>query len=150
MRPLLASLIVGTTERIFTSICEIAALDGYAGRRLGQCLSGSSLKGRILMAWHLVLKAAWMFDHGGATAIDSSMAKAGAASIASEVSQLAASILPILQADPDRSLERFIRNAKAFDILEGTGDMQRLMIAKLLGPSGRKLTFQGDSKPVEQ
>ncbi|MBU1315036.1 MAG: acyl-CoA dehydrogenase [Alphaproteobacteria bacterium] len=141
MRPLLSSLIVGTTMRNLETICGAFEADGTPGRRRARQISCSGLRARVHMAWQLVLKAAWMFDHAGGSALDSSMAKAAAASVAAEVSYLACSTMQDVSLEESASLEMFVRNAKAFDILEGTGDMQRLMITKLMGGRSRGLIF---------
>lgn len=137
MRPMLTSIIVGTCRRIRTAFYE--RVEGYRldGR---QRVNGATVTGtlgemdRLIAASRLLaLKAAWKYDHGHGMSKDASMAKAYASRAAMHMAEQALSVLGLdaLCGAPD--LERAYRDAKGFDILEGTGDMQRLMITALHG-----------------
>jgi acyl-CoA dehydrogenase len=81
----------------------------------------------------LALRAAWSYDEGRRGPLDGSLAKASAATAAAQLAAALTDVLPeraALLADP---LGRFCRDSYAFDILEGTGDMHRLMVARRFG-----------------
>jgi acyl-CoA dehydrogenase len=92
------------------------------------------LRARVQASQMLALRAAWIYDSGGRASLDASMAKAMASTLAMDVAQRLAAMLPLQAASRGNPLEKFFRDAKAFDILEGTGDMQRLMIARAFAP----------------
>jgi acyl-CoA dehydrogenase len=60
------------------------------------------------------------------------MAKALAAHVAMRVCTEAMDIAGLAGLDAESPLERLFRDAKAFDLLEGTGDIQRLTVSKAL------------------
>lgn len=133
-RPVLASVIVGSCARVLDELTEY--IEHHAPkpahwRRAHVKELLSSIHGRISAARFLCHKAAWRHEQGLTVSKDSSMAKAYASRIAMEISEsvLQAVGLEGLHARP--VFERFYRDAKAYDILEGTGDMQRLMITRL-------------------
>jgi acyl-CoA dehydrogenase len=59
-----------------------------------------------------------------------SIAKAYAARVTAHVTRTALTLAGLDGIAHCPSLEQSCRDAKAFDIMEGTGDMQRLMIAR--------------------
>jgi acyl-CoA dehydrogenase len=85
---------------------------------------------RARAAQLLALRAAWKYDRGERSSRDASMAKACSATLAMDLAHRLAALFPLHAASRGNPLEKFVRDAKAFDILEGTGDMQRLMIAR--------------------
>ncbi len=133
-RPVLASVIIGSCARVLdelTAYIEHHAPKPMHWRRAHVKELLSSISGRIAAARFLCHKAAWRHEQGLPVSKDSSMAKAYASRIAMEIAEsvLQAVGLEGLHARP--LFERFYRDAKAYDILEGTGDMQRLMITRL-------------------
>ncbi|KVB69562.1 hypothetical protein WI62_22785 [Burkholderia cepacia] len=65
-----------------------------------------------------------------ATSEDASMAKAHASQVAARITRVAIELAGLDGIAAFPSLEQSYRDAKAFDIMEGTGDLQRLMIAR--------------------
>ena len=65
------------------------------------------------------------------------MAKLYSARIAMEIANQAMDIIGVEALHRDNMLEKFYRDIKAFDIMEGTGDMQSLMIARIHQTSRR-------------
>jgi acyl-CoA dehydrogenase len=63
------------------------------------------------------------------------MAKALAAGTAIDLSRVLAQLLPLESQTYGSRLEKFSRDARAFDILEGTGDIQRLLVARSFDPA---------------
>jgi acyl-CoA dehydrogenase len=79
-----------------------------------------------LMCW----RAAWMADEGLPNAKEASMAKAYAARSAMHVCSSAVQILGAHGLEKQQWVEKWYRDIKVFDIFEGTGQIQRIVISK--------------------
>jgi acyl-CoA dehydrogenase len=79
-----------------------------------------------LMCW----RAAWMADEGIPNAKEASMAKAYAAKVAMRVCSDAVQILGAHGLERHQFVEKWYRDIKVFDIFEGTGQIQRIVISK--------------------
>jgi acyl-CoA dehydrogenase len=79
-----------------------------------------------LMTW----RAAWMADANLPNAREASMCKAYAAEAALEATEGAISICGAAGLLNDNFLEMWYRNIKVYDIFEGTGQIQRVIISK--------------------
>ena len=79
-----------------------------------------------LMCW----RAAWMADEGIPNAKEASMAKAYAAKAAMKVCHDAVQILGAHGLEKHQFVEKWYRDIKVFDIFEGTGQIQRIVISK--------------------
>ena len=84
------------------------------------------LKGAYLVALH----AAWMADHRMPNVPQASMAKALGPAAALEATQLALEIAGPGAAAGNGVIEKIFRDIKAMDIVEGTGQVQRMVIAR--------------------
>jgi alkylation response protein AidB-like acyl-CoA dehydrogenase len=80
----------------------------------------------------LVHRAAWMADHHQDNVRFASMAKAHAARTAQWVTTRAMALLGEEALEPGHPVEKWYRDAKIYDIFEGTGQIQRRIIAKSL------------------
>jgi len=80
----------------------------------------------------LVHRAAWMADHHLENVADASAAKAHAARTASFVTQRAMVLLGEEALEPGHPVEKWYRDAKIYDIFEGTGQIQRRIISRHL------------------
>jgi acyl-CoA dehydrogenase len=133
MRPALAASIngasMGAIEYAETRLATGAAPLARARRAEGQ-VALAALRGRVHASQLIALKAAWMYDRGDRASNAASAAKAYASSLAMQVADRLSALLPGEILTGGSKLEKFCRDAKGFDILEGTGDMQRLMIAR--------------------
>ena len=89
---------------------------------------------RIAAARLLCWRAAWMADLGIPNSLESSMAKAYGAKAAKECCREALGIIGNHAADRRRLLEKAFRDVPIFDIFEGTGQIQRLVISRRLMP----------------
>lgn len=85
---------------------------------------------RVQAARLLCWRAAWMADVGRPNAKEASMAKAYAAQIAMRVLADAVQLMGAHGALRGHLVEKFYRDIKVFDIFEGTGQIQRIVIAK--------------------
>ncbi|TXH20260.1 MAG: acyl-CoA dehydrogenase [Gammaproteobacteria bacterium] len=86
------------------------------------------LKSALLVA----LRAAWMADQRIPNIAEASMAKALGPAAALEAGQLAMEIIGMVGAAGDTVIEKIFRDIKAMDIVEGTGQIQRVVIARKL------------------
>ncbi|MBS1119352.1 MAG: Butyryl-CoA dehydrogenase [Deltaproteobacteria bacterium] len=80
----------------------------------------------------LAHRAAWLADHGLENVADASMAKAHGARTAQWVTTRAMVLLGEEALEPGHPVEKWYRDAKIYDIFEGTGQIQRRILAKLL------------------
>ena len=94
----------------------------------------------VRSAWLMVLKAVWMADNKKPNALESSMSKVRAGDVTTKVTQKAVEILGPLGYSRELLLEKWFRDAKITDIYEGTGQINRLVVARqILGYSGSEL-----------
>ena len=94
----------------------------------------------VKSAWLMVMKAVWMADNKQPNALESSMSKVKSGDIVTKVTQKAVEILGPLGYDREYLLEKWFRDAKITDIYEGTGQINRLVVARqILGYSGSEL-----------
>ena len=80
----------------------------------------------------LVHRAAWMADHHMDNVAEASMAKAHGARTAQYVTTRAMVLLGEEALEPGHPVEKWYRDAKIYDIFEGTGQIQRRILAKQL------------------
>jgi acyl-CoA dehydrogenase len=86
----------------------------------------------IMASRMLVHRAAWMADHHLDNVADASAAKAHAARTAQAATSRAMVLLGEEALEPGHPVEKWYRDAKIYDIFEGTGQIQRRIIAKHL------------------
>jgi acyl-CoA dehydrogenase len=79
-----------------------------------------------LLCWH----AAWMYDNGQRNTRESAEAKCFATDVAMEVTTNAVQIFGGYGYMKDHPVEKYMRDAKLFQIYEGTNQIQRLVIAR--------------------
>jgi len=79
-----------------------------------------------LLAW----KAAWMGDLGMPNSKEASMSKAYAGTIATQVCSDAVDLLGLEGIRERNLVEKLFRDVKVFDIFEGTGEIQRIVISR--------------------
>jgi acyl-CoA dehydrogenase len=91
-------------------------------------------------AWLMVLKAVWMADNKKPNALESSMSKVKAGDVGTKITQKVVEILGPLGYSREFLAEKWFRDAKITDIYEGTGQINRLVVARqILGYSGKEL-----------
>jgi alkylation response protein AidB-like acyl-CoA dehydrogenase len=81
----------------------------------------------------LTYKAAWLYDHGREFAREAAMAKLSASDTAMQAALEAVQIHGGYGYTEEYVVSRFFRDAKILQIGEGTNEIQRLVIARLLG-----------------
>jgi acyl-CoA dehydrogenase len=91
-------------------------------------------------AWLLVLKAASKMDAGEENTLEASMCKVKAGAVANFVAQKAVELLGPEGYSCKLLVEKWMRDARINDIYEGTGQINRLVVARrLLGYSSAEL-----------
>jgi acyl-CoA dehydrogenase len=87
-----------------------------------------------------VLRACWLADRGLPNNMEASVAKAKAGAAVREITQGCIDILGPMGVSRDHLLEKWFRDVRITDIYEGTGEIQRLIIARtLLGYTRQEL-----------
>jgi len=81
-------------------------------------------------AWLLVIEAVWMMDNGKPNSLESSMCKVRAGDVVNKITQKAVEIMGPLGYSREYLLEKWFRDAKISDIYEGTGQINRLVVAR--------------------
>jgi acyl-CoA dehydrogenase len=87
---------------------------------------------KLRSAWLLVLKAAWLADQRKANIVESSICKVVAAETAQDIAAAGMEILGVTGGRGDHLIEKLYRDAKAMNIVEGTGQIQRMIVARQL------------------
>ena len=91
-------------------------------------------------AWLMVIKATWMADNKKPNALEASMSKVKAGDVTTKITQKVVEILGPLGYSREFLAEKWFRDAKITDIYEGTGQINRLVVARqILGYSGSEL-----------
>ncbi len=95
---------------------------------------------QLRAAWLLVLKAVWMADNRKPNPKEASMSKVKAGDIVVKITQKAVELLGALGYSRETLLEKWFRDAKITDLYEGTGQINRLVVARnILGYRGSEL-----------
>jgi acyl-CoA dehydrogenase len=96
---------------------------------------------QLRSAWLLVIKAVWMMDNGKPNSLESSMCKVKAGDVVNKITQKAVEIMGPVGYSREHLLEKWFRDAKISDIYEGTGQINRLVVARqILGYRSRDLS----------
>jgi acyl-CoA dehydrogenase len=91
-------------------------------------------------AWLLVIKSLWMADNKIHNPKEASMSKVKACDIVVKITQKAVELLGPIGYSRDMLLEKWFRDAKITDLYEGTGQINRLVVARnILGYRGSQL-----------
>lgn len=88
---------------------------------------------KIELARNMVYKAAWLKDQGRPFAKEASMCKLYASEICKEIADQAVQIHGGYGYMKDYHVERYMRDGKLTEIGEGTSEVQRMVIARLIG-----------------
>jgi acyl-CoA dehydrogenase len=87
---------------------------------------------KLKMARLLCLRAGWLADLERPNIVEASMCKAVAAQVGQEVTSHGMELLGAVGARGDHLIEKLYRDVKAMDIVEGTGQIQRVIMARKL------------------
>lgn len=146
-RPLVSATAIGVARATLELLKELLAQQGVAiryglPRQKLTSVERDVIDMEILLrsAWLLVIKAVWMADNGKPNSREASMAKVRAGDVVTKITQKAVEIMGPLGYSRDTLLEKWFRDAKISDIYEGTGQINRLIVARhILGYRGSEL-----------
>jgi len=98
------------------------------------------MEAQLRAGWLLTLKAAWLSDQRRNNTIEASACKVKAGDVVTRVTQKAVELMGPLGYSRKLLLEKWMRDAKINDLFEGTGQINRLIVARrLLGYSSQQL-----------
>lgn len=99
------------------------------------------LEADIEAATLTVMRAAWLAARGEPNNLEASVAKAKGGEVCRSGPQRAMEVLGAMSLSHDHFAEQYLRDGRIADIYEGTGQIQRLVIARaILGYSSSELT----------
>ena len=135
-RPAVGAQAVGIARAAFEYLLERVKAGSLRGTPLGGhqhvAFALAEMEMEIQASRLLVHRAAWMADHRMDNVSFASMSKAHAARTAQMVTTRAMALLGEEGLEPGHPVEKWYRDAKIYDIFEGTGQIQRRIIAKNL------------------
>ena len=135
-RPMVGAQAVGIARAAFDFLLERVQGGTLHGTPMAQhqriAFELAEMEMEITAARLLVHKAAWMADHHQDNVRMASMAKAYGARVAQDVTARALTLLGDEALEPGHPVEKWFRDAKIYDIFEGTGQIQRRIIARSL------------------
>ena len=130
-RPVIAANAVGIGRAALDEAMRFAREHDLLGRtRVRDRLELASRK--LRMARLTCLRAGWLADEQRPNIVEASMSKAMAANVAQETTTLGMELLGVVGGRGDHLIEKLYRDQKAMDIVEGTGQIQRMIIARNL------------------
>jgi acyl-CoA dehydrogenase len=130
-RPIIGAMAVGMGRAALDESIRFAREAGLLGQ--ARVRDRIETMARKLRSARLVcLRACWLAEQQRGNVVEASMAKALAAGVAQETTTLGMELLGVVGARGDHLIEKLYRDAKAMDIVEGTGQVQRMIIARKL------------------
>ncbi len=95
------------------------------------------LEAMLRSAWLLTLRAVWMVDNKVPISAEASMSKIKAGDAVVKITQKAVELLGPMGYSREHLLEKWFRDAKINDLYEGTGQINRLIVARRILGYGR-------------
>ena len=130
-RPVIAANAVGIARAALDETIRFARKsDLIADSRVRDRIEAIARK--VRMARLVCLRAGQLADEQRPNIIEASMSKAIAAQVAQEATSQGLELLGTAGARGDHLIEKLYRDAKAMDIVEGTGQIQRMIISRSL------------------
>ena len=134
-RPMVAAMAIGIGRAAYDEAIRFAQahLTGPSAWRLGRVSDRiARIRRKLEMGRMLAWRSAWEADHKRPNEVSASIAKAVCAPIGLEAASLGIEILGLAGGASDHLIEKLYRDVKALDIVEGTGQIQRIIIARRL------------------
>jgi acyl-CoA dehydrogenase len=148
-RPIVAGMAVGIGRAAYDEASRFAKehFTGPSAWRAGRVADRlARIRRKLDLARMLAWKSAWEADHKAPNQLSAAIAKATAAPLALEAASLGIEILGLAGGASDHLIEKLYRDVKALDIVEGTGQIQRVIIARqLIGFTDKRAGTQGES-----
>lgn len=146
-RPLIAATAVGVARATLELLKETLAQQGITIRYGLPRQKLTSIERDVIdmemmlrSAWLLAIKAVWMADNRISNPKEASMAKVRGGDVVTKITQKAVEIMGPIGYSRELLLEKWFRDAKISDIYEGTGQINRLIVARnILGYRGSDL-----------
>jgi len=146
-RPLVAASALGVARATVELLKELLDQQGIEiryglPRSLLTNLEREVIEMEVMLrsAWLLVLKAVWLADEHKPNTLEASMSKVKAGDVVTKITQRAVELMGPLGYSRDLLLEKWFRDAKINDIFEGTGQINRLIVARrILNYSSKEL-----------
>ena len=130
-RPMIGAMAVGIGRAALDAALEFARESGRLDDpRVRDRLE--RIERRLRAARLLCWRAAWLADARQPNVLEASMAKAAAPPAALEATVLGMELLGEAGGRGDHPIEKLFRDVKAMDIVEGTGQIQRVLMARQL------------------
>ena len=138
-RPMVGALAVGIARAAYEATCEWIREElpqGYPAQKRREIEAElEELRQELEMARFLVWRAAWMLDRRTPNSKEASMCKAYAGGLIMKATAAAVRVTaPGENSERKLLIHKWFRDAKVFDIFEGTAQIQRLVIARRLFP----------------
>ncbi|HEX4206511.1 MAG TPA: acyl-CoA dehydrogenase family protein [Ktedonobacteraceae bacterium] len=138
-RPMVGALAIGIARAAYEAMVqwlEEEVPSGFPAYKLHALKDEvEELRQELHMARLLVWRAAWMADQRIPNSKEASMSKAYAGSLVMKMTAAAVRITAIGEdSERRRFIQKWFRDAKVFDIFEGTAQIQRLVIARRMFP----------------
>lgn len=146
-RPSVAASALGIARATIELLKELLAQEGVTirygtPRNLLTAIERDivEMEAQLRSAWLLTLKAAWLMDQRMPNTVEASMCKVKAGEVVTRVTQKGVELIGPLGYSRKLLLEKWMRDAKINDLFEGTGQINRLIIARrILGYSSKEL-----------
>src|SRR2546421_1771808 len=138
-RPMVGALAVGIARAAYETTCQWLQEElpqGYPLQKRREIEAElEEIRQELEMARFLVWRAAWMADKKIPNSKEASMCKAYAGGLVMKATAAAVRITaPGENSEYRQFIQKWFRDAKVFDIFEGTAQIQRLVIARRLFP----------------
>ena len=135
-RPVVGSQAVGIARAAYEFLLERIKASSLHGTPMANhqhiMFELAEMNMEITASRLLAHRAAWLADHHLENVAEASMAKAHGARTAQWVTTRAMTLLGEEALEPGHPVEKWYRDAKIYDIFEGTGQIQRRIIAKTM------------------
>ncbi len=146
-RPAAAAAGLGVARAVVEFVKEQLALNGIkirygVPRNLLTSIERDivDMEAQLRATWLLVVKTAWLIDQKKPSTVESSMCKAKAGDVVTKIAQKGIELMGSLGYSRKLLLEKWMRDVKVIDLFEGTGQINRLVVARrILGYSSREL-----------
>jgi acyl-CoA dehydrogenase len=146
-RPSVAASALGIARATIEHLKEWLAQEGivigyHTPRNLLSAIERDvvEMEAQLRAGWLLTLKAAWLMDQRLPNTIEASMCKVKAGEVVTSVTQKALELMGPLGYSRKLLFEKWMRDAKINDLFEGTGQINRLIVARrILGYSSKEL-----------
>lgn len=138
-RPMVGALAVGIARAAYETACQWMQEElpkGYPAQKRREIEADlEEIRQELEMARFLVWRAAWMADQRIPNSKEASMCKAYAGGLVMKSTATAVRVTaPGENSEYKQLIQKWFRDAKVFDIFEGTAQIQRLVIARRLFP----------------